>query len=202
MCTNRRTRHRASVPQGLSFQSSCPRCRRLCSNSTIFRPERTTLPADIIGFEIFSTSMFTLDAIPFMSNFTVFLPRLLVTCPVADRARTGLSVCVCTEEQSQEEQADTPDPLSRSKRTGFDTFVRLAISTLPSCVSSAKSHSRDSIPTGSSDGSFTSVDSRCATVLAGQSAFLCPCAPHLLHVPLKNLLFPAQSGFLCPHSPH
>ena len=37
---------------------------------------------------------------------------------------------------------------------------------------------------------------------AGQSTLLCPCAPHWLHVPLKNLPLPAQSGFLCPCSPH
>ena len=44
-------------------------------------------------------------------------------------------------------------------------------------------------------------DSRCATVLTGQSTLLCPRAPHLLHVPLKNLFLPAQSGFFCPFSP-
>ena len=45
-------------------------------------------------------------------------------------------------------------------------------------------------------------DFRCASVSTGQSTLLCPCAAHLFHVPLKNLLLPAQSGFLCPYSSH
>ena len=80
--------------------------------------------------------------------------------------------------------------------------VRLAISSTLLWCSSAKSHSKDSIPAGSSYGSVTDSDARCAIVFAGQSTFWRTCAPHMLHVPLKNLPLPAQSGFLFPYSPH